>query len=103
MTPKIINKDCPAESLLKSISGKWKPLILKEASLGVIRFNSLLKSIEGSNKQSLSTALKELEESGILKREVIHLKPLHVEYHLSDLGKKVLTLFQSIEKLNGEE
>lgn len=102
MTTHNINKDCPAETLLKEISGKWKPLILKEASFGPIRFNALLKSLEGANKQSLATALKELEESGILSREVIKLKPLHVEYNLSNLGKKLLSLLQNLEEINAK-
>ena len=90
---------CPAEGLLKMLSGKWKPQIFRLALNGPIRFNSLLRQIEGSNKQSIAVALKELEEQGLLEKEVIRLKPLHIEYNLSEKGKSLITVFRQLENL----
>lgn len=90
---------CPAEGLLKSLSGKWKPQIFKHATEGPIRFNSLLRQLEGSNKQSLSIALKELEENDLLKKNVITLKPLHIEYTLTEKGTSLIPVFQQLENL----
>jgi len=59
----------------------------------------LLRQIEGSNKQSIATALKELEAEGLLIKNVIKLKPLHIEYTLSERGKLMLPVFQQLEKL----
>ena len=55
---------CPAQGLLKLLSGKWKPEIFRLAVETPLRFSSLLRQIQGSNKQTLSVALKELEEVG---------------------------------------
>ncbi len=93
------NKACPAESLLKLLSGKWKPQLFKLAMEGPLRFNSLLRRLEGSNKQSLATALKELEAEGLLERKLIRLKPLHVEYHLSAKGKLFIPVMKQLEML----
>ena len=71
---------CPAEGLLKMLSGKWKPQIFRMAVDGPVRFNALLRQLEGSNKQSIAVALKELEENGLLEKTVVKLKPLHIEY-----------------------
>jgi DNA-binding HxlR family transcriptional regulator len=90
---------CPAESLLKMLSGKWKPQIFKLAVEGPLRFNSLLRQIEGSNKQSIAVALKELEEQGLLDKVIIKLKPLHIEYSLSEKGKSMIPVFQQLENL----
>ena len=68
--------ECPAEGLLKQLSGKWKPQIFRLALEGPVRFNGLIRQIEGSNKQSIATALRELEENGLLEKSVIKLKPL---------------------------
>lgn len=92
--------NCPAEGLLKLLSGKWKPQIFRLALDGSIRFNSLLRQIEGSNKQSIATALKELEEQGILEKVTIKLKPLHIEYHLSEKGKSLIPVFRQLESLS---
>lgn len=92
--------DCPAEGLLKTLSGKWKARIYKLAIDGPLRFNSLLRQIPDANKQSLSVALKELEENGILVKVIVAQKPLHIEYHLSERGRSLLPIFETLEQFN---
>lgn len=89
---------CPAQSLLKLLSGKWKLEVFRLAVDGPLRFSSLLRQIEGSNKQSLSVALKEMEEVNILERVVVQEKPLHVEYYLSDYGKSLIPILRQLEE-----
>ncbi|QOW09031.1 helix-turn-helix transcriptional regulator [Kaistella flava (ex Peng et al. 2021)] len=91
---------CPAEGLLKLLSGKWKPQIFKLALDGSVRFSSLLRDIEGSNKQSIAVALKELEEQGLLEKTTVQLKPLHIEYNLSEKGKSLIPVFRQLEMLS---
>ena len=88
---------CPAEDLLKIMSGKWRPQIFRLAIEGPLRFSSLLKTLENSNKQSKALALKELEHEGLLEKHVIKLKPLHIEYHLSEKGKTLIAVFRQLE------
>lgn len=93
------DNECPAENLLKLLSGKWKAHIFKFALEGPVRFNSLLKQLRGSNKQSVATALKELEEAGILEKKIVKLKPLHIEYLLTPKGQTYSEIFKQAEKL----
>lgn len=88
---------CPAEYLLKILSGKWKPQIFRLALDGPIRFNTLLRQIEGSNKQSIAVALKELEEQSLLEKTIIQQKPLHIEYMLTEKGRTLIPVFQQLE------
>jgi DNA-binding HxlR family transcriptional regulator len=88
---------CPAEGLLKLLSGKWKPQIFRLATTGPVRFSSLLRDIEGSNKQTMSIALKELEEAGLLDKSTIRLKPLHIEYTLTERGSSLVDVFRQLE------
>lgn len=99
MTTENSPQECPVQGLLKMLSGKWKPEIFRLAQQGPLRFNTLLKQLEGSNKQSLSVALKELEENGLLDRSVITEKPLHVEYSLSEKGRSLLDIFKQLESV----
>src|SRR5690349_7243039 len=92
-------KGCPVEGLLKLLSGKWKPQIFRIAVEGPIRFNTLLRQIEGSNKQSIAVALKELEEQGLLAKVVVKLKPLHIEYNLSEKGQSLIPVFRQLENV----
>jgi DNA-binding HxlR family transcriptional regulator len=94
------NKDkspCPAEDVLMSISGKWKPQVIRLALQAPVRFSTLLKDITGANKQSISTALKELQQEGILDRVVVKQKPLHVEYLLSEKGIEIARVVTQLE------
>lgn len=93
------NGTCPAQALLKQLSGKWKPGIFRLAVDGPLRFSSLLRQIEGANKQSLSVALRELEEDGLLQKVIIKQKPLHIEYHLTDNGKSLIPILKQLESL----
>lgn len=102
MTTKKIDPEketCPAQGLLKSLSGKWKPEIFRLAVEAPLRFSSLLRLIEGANKQSLSVALRELEEAGLLEKVLVQQKPLHIEYHLSAKGQSLIPVFQQLENL----
>ena len=89
--------DCPAEHALRSISGKWKPRILRAAAETPVRFNQLLRDIPESNKQAITNALRELEHDGVLERTVVRMKPLHVEYVLTDHGRTIIRLLRAME------
>jgi len=91
------SETCPAQALLKLLSGKWKPEIFRLAVNSPLRFSSLLRQIEGSNKQTLSVALKELEEVGFLQKVVIKEKPLHIEYYLTEHAKALIPVFEQLE------
>lgn len=88
---------CPVEGLLKMLSGKYKMQMFKLAVDGPLRFNALLRDIDGANKQTVAVALKELEEQGLLIRTIIKQKPLHVEYILSEKGQTLIPVFKQLE------
>jgi len=90
---------CPAQGLLKLLTGKNKPEIFRLATENPARFSSLLRQIKGANKQSLSVALRELEEVGLLEKVIVQEKPLHIEYNLSEKGKSLVPVFQQLEGL----
>ncbi len=90
---------CPAQGLIKLLSGKWKPEIFRLAVESPLRFSGLLRQIQGSNKQTLSVALKELEEVGLLEKTIIKPKPLHIEYYLTEKGKLLVPIFKQLEEM----
>jgi DNA-binding HxlR family transcriptional regulator len=90
---------CPAETLLKELSGKWKSHIFKLALQKPLRFNTLLKQLAGANRQSLSVALKEMVTYDLLSKTIINHKPLHIEYVLTEKGKSLIPVFLQLENL----
>lgn len=92
---------CPAEGLLKILTGKCKPQIFRLATKGPVRFSALLRQLEGANKQSLSIALKELEQHELLAKTIVKQKPLHIEYSLTPQGQSLIPVLQQLENALG--
>jgi len=67
-----------------------------------LRFNALVRDIKGANKQSVAVALRELEDFGVLDKKMITLKPLHIEYTLSEKGKSLIPVFRQLEFFSGQ-
>ena len=59
---------CPAADLMKSLSGKWKPEIFRLATESTLRFSLLQGQLPDANKQSITIALRDLEQEGLLKK-----------------------------------
>ena len=83
---------------MEEIGSKWKPIILYRVSKGINRFSTLLKNIEGINKQMLSKQLKELEKSKILERKMFAEIPPRVEYSLTAKGKSLMPVVHAMKK-----
>lgn len=88
---------CCASLTMGMIGGKWKTVILFHLMHRTLRYNELRKEMPTVTERTLSLQLKTLEEDGIIKRKVYTSKPpLKVEYSLTDFGKTLIPLVQSI-------
>ena len=80
------------EAAISLIDGKWKCVILWHLfNEGTLRFNEIRKRVPSITQRMLTNQLRELEQDGIIHREVYPQVPPKVEYCLTDLG-------QSLEK-----
>src|SRR5690242_5653313 len=84
-----INDDCPIEAALDIVGGKWKVLILFYVMQGTIRFGELQRLIPKITQRMLTLQLRELEEDGVIHREVYRQVPPKVEYSLTEFGKSL--------------
>ena len=84
--------NCPVEATLDVIGGKWKALILFHLRDAVCRFGELRRKIPGVSERMLAQQLRELEEQGVVHREVYREVPPKVEYRLTDYGKTLRPL-----------
>ena len=90
---------CPIEKVLGVFSGKWKPSIIFHLEKeGPLRFNTLKRRISEITQRMLTQQLRELERDGIVERIEHSVKPPHVEYRLSDLGKTLGPVGQVLEQ-----
>ena len=87
---------CPVETTLKIIGDKWKVLILRDLFTGTKRFSELKKSLGTVTQKMLTQQLREREKDGIISRKVYPVVPPKVEYSLTDLGKTLKPVIQSL-------
>lgn len=88
---------CCTSLTMGIIGGKWKTVILFYLIEGSLRYNELRKKLVGVTERTLSLQLKQLEEDGVVQRNVYGEKPpLRVEYSLTDFGKTLIPLLYAI-------
>ncbi len=81
--------ECPVELTLSLIGNKWKFLIVRDLLVETKRFSVLKQSIGHISQKVLTDNLRQLEASGIVKRQVYAEVPPRVEYSLTPLGQSL--------------
>ena len=81
---------CMLTLAMDIVGGKWKMVILWLLRKGTLRFNELRRLLPGITQKMLTQQLRELEDSGIIRRTVYAVVPPKVEYDLTDEGQKLI-------------
>ena len=92
MTKQIENKICicPLGSLMDLISKKWALLIINTiGNYDILRYNEIMKHLNGINPKTLSDRLKELVGAGLIQKEVFAEIPPRSEYTLTEDGREL--------------
>ncbi|GAX41711.1 HxlR family transcriptional regulator [Tolypothrix sp. NIES-4075] len=89
---------CEVETTLKVIGGRWKVLIIRELMPGVKRFGELQRALSGITQKMLTQQLREMEEDGIIHREIYPQIPPKVEYSLTPLGKSLQPILYAMHE-----
>ena len=96
MTAKVTLPACPVETTLTLIGDKWKVLILRDLMPGTKRFGELKRSVGNVSQKVLTAQLRAMEENELVHREVYAEVPPRVEYSLTELGKSLKPILDSM-------
>ena len=88
---------CPFATSQKLLAGKWSLLIMHELSEGPVRFRELERRLYPITQATLTRALRQLEDDGLVHREVYGTIPPKVEYSLTEVGAGFKTVLASLE------
>lgn len=80
---------CPADTFINVIKGKRKVTIILHLWYGEKRYSELEKLLTDISQRMLTKQLRELEEDGLIYREVFPEVPPKVVYSLTALGKEI--------------
>ena len=88
--------ECPVATTVMLIGSKWKLLIIRNLIQRPWRFNELKRDLDGISQKVLTDSLRSMEEDGLITRTVYPEVPPRVEYALSDLGKSLKPILDSM-------
>lgn len=78
---------CSVAGALDVIGERWAMLIVRELSLGPLRFSELVRGVGGAPTDILTRRLRDLEKDGIVRRVELDLPASGVAYGLTELGE----------------
>lgn len=93
---KDISITCPVSTTISLIGGKYKSLILWHLTGKTLRYSELKTLVDQATPKMLTQQLRELEENGLIHREVYPVVPPKVEYSLTDLGKSLFPILSAM-------
>ncbi len=88
---------CTVELAFDLIGGKWKPRIVWWLGRRTLRFRELERELPDTSRKVLVQQLRQLEADGIVRRTVFPQVPPRVEYALTDMGRKLVPIIESLD------
>src|SRR5262245_40008602 len=81
---------------IELLGARWSGAILRAMFTGARRFADIRAAIPGISDVMLTRRLRELEEAGLLRREVLPTSPVQVEYHLTRMGEETRPVLEAV-------
>jgi DNA-binding HxlR family transcriptional regulator len=95
---KSICTECPLAKTANLLGDTFTLLIIRDLLSKPKRFGELEKSLNGVSSRTITIKLRLLEAKGIVKRIEFSEKPPRVEYLLTNNGKKLSDIMDSMRK-----
>jgi len=93
---------CDVEATLSVIGGKWKPILICRLLNGRKRFGELCRLAPNATQRMITLQLRELEADGIIARHVYAEVPPRVEYEVTEYGRTLAPIIQSMQEWGKE-
>lgn len=82
--------------ILDRIGDKWTVMVVGALADGPVRFNALLRAIDGVSHRMLTLTLRALQRDGLVSRRAYATNPPKVEYELTALGRSLIDPLQTL-------
>ena len=85
----IFDTQCEGHQILAKVANKWTILIIYALTQDKKRYKDLKQQIVGISSKMLIQNLRNLERTGLVKRDVYPIVPPRVDYSLTPLGESL--------------
>ena len=94
---------CSVACTAHLVGRKWHPVIVDRLlDRGPLGFNALEREIGGISSTVLSDSLEDLEEKGLVDRDIVSEKPFRVEYSLTEQGASLEPVIAAMDEWGDE-
>jgi DNA-binding HxlR family transcriptional regulator len=90
---------CPITGALQMLGDKWTMLVVRELVSGPKRTMELLNSLFPISSRTLVGRLRDMEKDDFVSRTDFGGNPPHIEYSLTERGRLLLPLLESLRQL----
>ena len=90
---------CPITGALQMLGDKWSMLVVRELVAGPKRTMELLSSLFPISSRTLVGRLRDMEKDSLIERTDFGGNPPHIEYSLTERGRLLLPLLESLRQL----
>ncbi|MCG8928251.1 helix-turn-helix domain-containing protein [Lentzea sp. CC55] len=87
-----------AGEIMSFVSRRWTSAIMLAGGRGARRFSEYRHMVDGISGRMLSVRLAELEQHGLMRREVVPSMPVQVLYHLTERGRRLLSAVDAMTR-----
>ncbi len=89
---------CPIAGALQMIGDKWTMLIVRDLATGPKRTMELHTNLEPISSRTLVGRLRDMVKDLLLERTDFGGNPPHIEYALTDRGRRLLPLLEALRE-----
>ncbi len=93
---KHVVSNCPIESVMQVLSGRWPTLLVYFLKDGRRRFSDLRRDNPTVSHRMLTLELRKLENAGIVRRTDNAAYPRRVDYELTAAGRRLVPLIDAL-------
>ena len=90
--------DCGITVFMKVLGAKWKPCIIAAINQGHKRPSEIHRELKSATPRVIDMQLSELEEFGVVYKQIFSGFPLRVDYYLTELGKSLLPIVSLMDQ-----
>jgi DNA-binding HxlR family transcriptional regulator len=81
------DQSCSLACALDRVGERWSLLIVRELSLGPLRFSDIVRNVGNAPTDVVTKRLRDLERHGIVRRRALGLPATGVAYELTEIGR----------------
>lgn len=90
---------CPVAGALQLVGDKWTLLVVRDLARGPRRTSDLIERLHPISSRTLVARLKDMERDRFVERHDYGGAPPHVEYALTERGRRLLPLLEALREL----